>query len=79
MEDPSEELQLVRDFVDCENCLQLPACQSKELWSKGFTSEIVQEMGSKFKINKVRFLIVSVFLIKTYFTIDKVNIIFYHL
>lgn len=53
VEDPSEDLQLVRDFIDCKNCMELPTFQPKELWAKGFTSEMAQEAAAQLKINKV--------------------------
>lgn len=54
VEDPSEDLQLVRDYVDCKNCLGLKSFHSDELWSKGFNNEMVTEAATNFKINKVK-------------------------
>jgi len=51
VEDPSEDFQRLRDFVDAENCSKLPSF-SKENLKKGFSSEMVKESREKFKINK---------------------------
>lgn len=53
MEDPSEDFQLVRDYVDCKNCMELKSFQTHALWADGFTSEMVREAAEKLKINKV--------------------------
>ncbi|XP_067934833.1 histone acetyltransferase type B catalytic subunit-like [Watersipora subatra] len=51
VEDPSEEYQRLRDFVDVKNCLKLD-CYSADNISKGFTSALVKETQAKLKINK---------------------------
>jgi len=53
VEDPSEDYQRVRDFVDTRNCMELESFSPENIQS-GFTKEIVQEAREKFKINKVR-------------------------
>lgn len=51
VEDPSEDYQRVRDFVDTRNCMELESFSPENIQS-GFTKEIVQEAREKFKINK---------------------------
>ncbi|XP_068619673.1 histone acetyltransferase type B catalytic subunit [Battus philenor] len=51
VEDPSQEFQRIRDYVDAKNCETLPAFHSAKL-SQGFTTEMVNQACNKFKINK---------------------------
>ena len=52
MEDPSENFQRVRDFVDVRNCFDLP-CFRKENIQEGFKEEMYKEAKEQYKINKV--------------------------
>ena len=51
VEDPSEEFQRLRDFVDVKNCRTLANFQPERL-EQGFTDEMFTEAKEKFKINK---------------------------
>lgn len=51
MEDPSENFQRVRDYVDVKNCQSLSSFQSEKLL-KGFSEEMQKEACEKFKLNK---------------------------
>jgi len=50
-EDPSENFQRVRDFVDCSNCATLQEFQPG-LLVKGFSKKMLKVAHEKFKINK---------------------------
>ena len=52
MEDPSEDYQRLRDFVDVKNCLKLDSF-TKENLCLGFTKSLVKDAQEKLKINKV--------------------------
>ena len=52
VEDPSENFQRVRDFVDVANCLTLESFQ-KDKVQEGFKEEMFKEAKEQFKINKV--------------------------
>ncbi|KAJ9589576.1 hypothetical protein L9F63_017214 [Diploptera punctata] len=51
VEDPSDEFQRLRDFVDVKNCKTLPSFQANKL-EQGFTEEMIAEAKEKFKVNK---------------------------
>ncbi|XP_061728551.1 histone acetyltransferase type B catalytic subunit [Cydia pomonella] len=51
VEDPSEDFQRIRDYVDCKNCETLPAFYPAKLY-QGFSPEMVSQACAKFKINK---------------------------
>ncbi|CAH2054537.1 unnamed protein product, partial [Iphiclides podalirius] len=51
VEDPSQEFQRIRDYVDAKNCDTLPAFQPAKLL-QGFTPEMATQACNKFKINK---------------------------
>ncbi|KAE8741956.1 hypothetical protein FOCC_FOCC012516 [Frankliniella occidentalis] len=51
VEDPSQDFQYLRDYVDCENMMKLASYQTKQL-KDGFSEEMAQEARSKLKINK---------------------------
>ncbi|XP_062589118.1 histone acetyltransferase type B catalytic subunit-like [Saccostrea cucullata] len=51
VEDPSENFQRVRDFVDVKNCQSLASFQPEKLL-KGFSEEMQREAREKFKLNK---------------------------
>lgn len=52
VEDPSEDFQRLRDFIDVRNCMKLDIFSSANL-EKGFTKDLVKECQGKLKINKV--------------------------
>ncbi|KAI8437644.1 hypothetical protein MSG28_011895 [Choristoneura fumiferana] len=51
VEDPSEDFQRIRDYVDCKNCETLPAFFPAKL-QQGFSSEMVTQACAKFKLSK---------------------------
>jgi len=51
VEDPSEDFQRVRDFVDCVRCMELPVFSDEKL-KGGFTAEMEEEARKKLLINK---------------------------
>ncbi|KAJ8319622.1 hypothetical protein KUTeg_002824 [Tegillarca granosa] len=51
VEDPSENCQRVRDFVDVKNCMMLPSFQKDKLL-EGFSEDMVKEAREKLKITK---------------------------
>lgn len=51
VEDPSEDFQRIRDYVDAKNCETLPAFQPAKLY-QGFSDEMANQACNKFKINK---------------------------
>ncbi|XP_013395370.1 histone acetyltransferase type B catalytic subunit [Lingula anatina] len=51
VEDPSENFQKVRDFVDAKNCLKLDTFQPESL-KEGFTDSMAKEAQMKLKLNK---------------------------
>ncbi|XP_061178259.1 histone acetyltransferase type B catalytic subunit-like [Saccostrea echinata] len=51
VEDPSENFQRVRDFVDVKNCQSLSSFRPERLL-KGFSEEMQREAREKFKLNK---------------------------
>ncbi|CAB3233508.1 unnamed protein product [Arctia plantaginis] len=51
VEDPSQDFQRIRDYVDAKNCSTLSAFQPAKLL-KGFSQEMAMQARSKFKINK---------------------------
>jgi len=53
VEDPSDNFQRVRTFVDVRNCLKLKAFQPEEL-SKGFSHDMVHEAQHKLKLSKLQ-------------------------
>lgn len=52
VEDPSENFQRLRDFVDVKNCLKLPSFQ-KESVQRGFCDGLAKEAQDKLKLTKV--------------------------
>ena len=52
VEDPSENFQRVRDFVDVRNCQSLPSFDPSKL-CKGFSEDMQKEAREKYKLNKV--------------------------
>ena len=54
VEDPSENFQRVRDFVDAKNCAKLKSFQPDKL-AEGFCYDMQLEAREKLKINRVRF------------------------
>ncbi|CAG5135859.1 unnamed protein product, partial [Candidula unifasciata] len=53
VEDPSENFQRVRDYVDAKNCQRLKSFQPEEL-QKGFSHEMLHEAQTKLKLSKVQ-------------------------
>ncbi|XP_059160835.1 histone acetyltransferase type B catalytic subunit-like [Physella acuta] len=53
VEDPSENFQRVRDYVDAKNCQKLKSFQAGELL-KGFSHEMVHEAQTKLKLSKLQ-------------------------
>ncbi|GFO19708.1 histone acetyltransferase type b catalytic subunit-like [Plakobranchus ocellatus] len=53
VEDPSENFQRVRDFVDCSNCSKLESFQP-DLLREGFSHEMVEEAQAKLKLSKLQ-------------------------
>uniref|UniRef100_A0A2A4K126 Histone acetyltransferase type B catalytic subunit n=1 Tax=Heliothis virescens TaxID=7102 RepID=A0A2A4K126_HELVI len=51
VEDPSQDFQRIRDYVDAKNCSSLPAFQPAKLL-QGFSEEMANQASNKFKINK---------------------------
>ncbi|XP_026761468.1 histone acetyltransferase type B catalytic subunit [Galleria mellonella] len=51
VEDPSQDFQRIRDYVDAKNCENLPAFQPDKLF-QGFSPEMANQACLKFKINK---------------------------
>ncbi|XP_047034678.1 histone acetyltransferase type B catalytic subunit [Helicoverpa zea] len=51
VEDPSQDFQRIRDYVDAKNCSGLPAFQPAKLL-QGFSEEMANQASNKFKINK---------------------------
>ncbi|XP_048478077.1 histone acetyltransferase type B catalytic subunit [Plutella xylostella] len=51
VEDPSQDFQRIRDYVDARNCAELPAFQPEKL-ANGFTTEMWQSARAQLKINK---------------------------
>ncbi|KAJ0172243.1 hypothetical protein K1T71_012216 [Dendrolimus kikuchii] len=51
VEDPSQDFQRIRDYVDAKNCETLAAFQPAKLL-QGFSQEMANQACSKFKINK---------------------------
>ncbi|KAG6456073.1 histone acetyltransferase type B catalytic subunit isoform X2 [Manduca sexta] len=51
VEDPSDDFQRIRDYVDAKNCETLPAFQPSKLY-QGFSIEMANQARNKFKINK---------------------------
>ena len=52
VEDPSENFQRVRDYVDAKNCAKLECLQWAKL-KEGFTKNIEDELQTKLKLNRV--------------------------
>ena len=52
VEDPSENFQRVRDFVDAKNCSKL-ACFQWEKLKIGYSKEMEEEVKSRLKLNRV--------------------------
>lgn len=52
MEDPSDDFEVLRDFVDSRDCLGLKSFASEKL-RNGFTDEMEEEAKSKLKLTKV--------------------------
>lgn len=52
VEDPSEDYQRMRDFVDVRNCCNLDAF-SKENLNKGFNKDLIKEVRQRLKLNRV--------------------------
>lgn len=50
VEDPSEDFQRLRNFVDARLCLELK-CFSRDIIKKGFTKEMVREARETLKLN----------------------------
>ncbi|KAK6971227.1 histone acetyltransferase type B catalytic subunit, partial [Biomphalaria glabrata] len=53
VEDPSENFQRVRDFVDARNCCNLKSFQPSEL-NQGFSHEMTHEAQLKLKLNRLQ-------------------------
>ncbi|CAG4959935.1 unnamed protein product [Colias eurytheme] len=51
VEDPSQDFQRIRDYVDAKNCENLPAFHPEKLL-QGFSPEMANQARSKYKINK---------------------------
>ena len=52
VEDPSDEFIRLRDYVDSKNCIKLDVFAKEKLLT-GFSSEMVEDVKSRFLINKV--------------------------
>ena len=52
VEDPSENFQRLRDFVDARNCMKLKSFQPEKL-RKGYDDDMPWEAREKLKINRV--------------------------
>lgn len=50
VEDPSEEFQRIRNYIDTKLCKDLPAFSAKTI-KKGFSKEMIKQAREKFKIN----------------------------
>jgi hypothetical protein len=61
VEDPSDEFQRLRDFLDARNCSRLPSFQPHFL-EEGFQEEMGAEAKTKLKINKVSTFLTSLVL-----------------
>ena len=53
VEDPSENFQRLRDFVDARNCMKLKSFQPEKL-REGYDDDMPWEAREKLKINRVR-------------------------
>ncbi|XP_033732888.1 histone acetyltransferase type B catalytic subunit-like [Pecten maximus] len=51
VEDPSENFQRLRDFIDARNCMSLPSYESSKL-RDGFSEDMAKEAREKLKLNK---------------------------
>ncbi|XP_041982856.1 histone acetyltransferase type B catalytic subunit [Aricia agestis] len=79
VEDPSEDFQRIRDYVDAKNCETLPAFQPAKL-RNGFTTEMATQACSKFKINKKQARrIYEILRLKNTNTSDKTEYLAYRL
>jgi hypothetical protein len=74
VEDPSDEFQRLRDFLDARNCSRLPSFQACML-QEGFQEEMAAEAKSKLKINKV---FIHVFILLLRYTIQSTHLISYN-
>ena len=59
VEDPSENFQRLRDFVDARNCMRLNNFQPDYLL-EGFHVAMSDEARNKLKLNKVRFMLKAI-------------------
>ncbi|XP_005104677.1 histone acetyltransferase type B catalytic subunit [Aplysia californica] len=53
VEDPSDNFQRLRDFVDAQNCMKLKYFQLSEL-KKGFSHDMLHEAQTKLKLSKLQ-------------------------
>ena len=53
VEDPSENFQRLRDFVDARNCMKLKSFKPASLL-EGWDDDMAWEAREKYKINRVR-------------------------
>ncbi|XP_055694695.1 histone acetyltransferase type B catalytic subunit [Lutzomyia longipalpis] len=53
VEDPSEDFQSIRNYIDAKLCIDLPAFQPEKL-RKGFSKDMVAEAKAKAKINSLQ-------------------------
>lgn len=51
VEDPSDNFQRMRDFVDCSNCRHLPEFSPEKLF-KGFSAVMLERCREKFRLNR---------------------------
>ncbi|XP_069120366.1 histone acetyltransferase type B catalytic subunit-like isoform X2 [Argopecten irradians] len=51
VEDPSENFQRLRDFIDARNCMRLTSYETSKL-KDGFTEDMAKEAREKLKLNK---------------------------
>ncbi|XP_075984433.1 histone acetyltransferase 1 [Anticarsia gemmatalis] len=79
VEDPSQDFQRIRDYVDAKNCSALPAFQPTKLL-QGFSSDMAVQACNKFKINKKQARrVYEILRLKTTNTSDKTAYLEYRL
>jgi hypothetical protein len=71
VEDPSDEFQRLRDFVDSRNCSRLPSFQACML-QEGFQEDMAAEAKTKLKINKV---FIHVFILLLKYTVQSTRLV----
>lgn len=69
VEDPSDEFEVLRDYVDVLDCMKLPTYQFENV-RKGYSLDMQNEARTQLKMTKVNYVLVQHLNRKAYFCLS---------